>query len=76
MKRETLTTEQALKGAVEMLQQIAKGNSYKAGEYLDRLMAYERALDKVEAPHLHAASRLNPCLRAVVEALTPGLHPG
>ena len=54
-KIEMPTTEQALKGAVEMLQHIAKGGSYNTGEFLDRLMSYERALDKVESPELHAA---------------------
>ena len=47
-----MSTIEALAGAVEMLQHISKGGSYNTGEYFDRLMEYERALDAHERNHL------------------------
>jgi hypothetical protein len=45
----TLTPLAALQGAVEMLDHIKCGGSYNTVEYVERLAAYERALNAATA---------------------------
>ena len=52
-----MNTIEALQGAIEMLQKIAKGGSYNRVEYVERLMSYEAALAKVQRIHIEDESK-------------------
>ncbi len=53
-----MNTIEALAGAIDMLQHISRGKSYKTGEYFDRLMSYEAVLQSYVHPDAIDAIRV------------------